>query len=59
MTINETWKHIFDALGTVRCLRAVTLPSCKGEILELLLMSCKQLTSITATELRSPLGPAM
>ncbi|KAK7077622.1 hypothetical protein SK128_001057, partial [Halocaridina rubra] len=52
--IIDTWKHICEALGTVRCLRSVVLPWCKPAVLHLLLSSCKNLTSVTAAEIGVP-----
>ncbi|XP_071524427.1 uncharacterized protein [Panulirus ornatus] len=57
-TEKEIWKGIFSALGSVSCLRGVTLPSCEGEMLQMLLTSCRHLTSVSATELRMTEGVA-
>lgn len=51
------WQDIFGALSLVRCLRGVTLPSCPGHVLQLLLASCRHLTCINAMDLRHPSGP--
>lgn len=52
----DEWLEIFTALSNVRCLRGVTLPSCPGHVLQLLLASCKHVTSINAMDLRQPSG---
>ncbi|XP_068220607.1 uncharacterized protein [Palaemon carinicauda] len=49
----DTWRHICEALGTVRCLRSVVLPPCMPEVLHLLLSNCKNITSITAADISS------
>ncbi|KAG0721299.1 hypothetical protein GWK47_046729 [Chionoecetes opilio] len=51
------WLGIFTALSGVRCLRGVTLPSCPGHVVQLLLGSCRHISSITAMDLRQSPGP--
>ncbi|XP_064112281.1 uncharacterized protein LOC135219431 isoform X2 [Macrobrachium nipponense] len=49
----DTWRHICEALGTVRCLRSVVLPPCMPEVLHLMLSNCKNVTSVTAADIIS------
>ncbi|XP_066977392.1 uncharacterized protein [Macrobrachium rosenbergii] len=49
----DTWRHICEALGTVRCLRSVVLPPCMPEVLHLMLSNCKNITSVTAADIIS------
>ncbi|XP_063593606.1 uncharacterized protein LOC134770549 isoform X2 [Penaeus indicus] len=52
----DIWDDICGAMGSIHCLRGVILPTCRAEVLQLLLTRCKHLTSVTATELREPSG---
>nr|XP_027223473.1 uncharacterized protein LOC113815642 isoform X1 [Penaeus vannamei] len=52
----DIWDDICGAMGSIHCLRGVILPTCRAEVLQLLLTRCKHLISVTATELREPSG---
>ncbi|KAG7176381.1 putative F-box domain-containing protein 3 [Homarus americanus] len=47
-----------EELRTMHCLRSVILPHCEGEVLQMMLTSCKYLTKVCATEFRSASGTA-